>query len=254
MPCEDEGRDKDDVSIRHEASQCQQTPTAGGEAWNRSSLPVSDEGWVLKNWCFQIVVLEKAFLSPLNGKEIKPVNPKGNQLCSLEGLMLKLKLQYFGHLTWRVRSLEKTHWCWERLKAKGEWGGRGWDGQIASPTWCHSVVSNSLRPRGLWCASFPVLCWIPDFDHCQTHSLITDSMDRSLTMIKRRETALGQGSLACYGPWDHKELDMTEGLNNNPVSEDRRPWQTTVHGITKSWIQPSTHATRTQTHPYLNLV
>ena len=42
-------------------------------------------------------------------------------------------------------------------------------------------------------------------------------------MIKRRETALGPGSLACYGPWDHKELDMTEGLNNNPVSEDTRP-------------------------------
>ena len=36
------------------------------------------EGWVLKNWCFQIVVLEKILESPLNLKEIKPVNPKGN--------------------------------------------------------------------------------------------------------------------------------------------------------------------------------
>ena len=37
------------------------------------------EGWVPKNWCFQIVVLEKTLESPLDGKEIKPVNPKGNQ-------------------------------------------------------------------------------------------------------------------------------------------------------------------------------
>ena len=38
------------------------------------------EGWALKNWCFQIVVLEKILESPLDSKDIKPVNPKGNQL------------------------------------------------------------------------------------------------------------------------------------------------------------------------------
>ena len=38
-----------------------------------------NEGWALKKWCFQIVVLEKTFESPLDSKEIKPVNPKGNQ-------------------------------------------------------------------------------------------------------------------------------------------------------------------------------
>ena len=37
------------------------------------------EGWVPKNWCFQIVVLEKTLESPLDSKEVKPVNPKGNQ-------------------------------------------------------------------------------------------------------------------------------------------------------------------------------
>ena len=67
------------------------------------------EGWVLKNWCFWIVALEKTLESPLDCKEIKPVNPKGNQFeYSLEGLMLKLKLQYFGHLMRRSDSLEKT--------------------------------------------------------------------------------------------------------------------------------------------------
>ena len=51
------------------------------------------------------MVLEKTLESPLDCKEIQPVHPKG---CSLEGLMLKLKLQYFGHLMQRVDSLEKT--------------------------------------------------------------------------------------------------------------------------------------------------
>ena len=69
----------------------------------------SNESWVPKNWCFWTVVLEKTLESPLDCKEIQPVHSKGNQSeCSLEGLMLKLKLQYFGHLMWRSDSLEKT--------------------------------------------------------------------------------------------------------------------------------------------------
>ena len=65
------------------------------------------QGWALKNWCFQIVVLEKTPESPLDSKEVKPVNPKGiNPECSLEGSMLKF--EYFGHLMWRTDSLEKT--------------------------------------------------------------------------------------------------------------------------------------------------
>ena len=65
------------------------------------------ESWAPKNWCFWTVVLEDNLESPLDCKEIKLVNPKGNPEYSLEGLMLKLKLQYFGHLMWRANSLEK---------------------------------------------------------------------------------------------------------------------------------------------------
>ena len=55
------------------------------------------------------MVLEKTLESPLDSKEIQPVQPKGSSLeYSLEGLMLKLKLQYFGHLMQRTDSLEKT--------------------------------------------------------------------------------------------------------------------------------------------------
>ena len=55
------------------------------------------------------MVLEKALESPLDCKEIQPVRSEGDSLgISVEGMMLKLKLQYFGHLTQRVDSLEKT--------------------------------------------------------------------------------------------------------------------------------------------------
>ena len=67
-----------------------------------------EEGWVPKNWCFWTVVLEKILESPLDCKESQPVHSEGDQPWdSLEGLMLKLKLQYFGHLMWSVDSLEK---------------------------------------------------------------------------------------------------------------------------------------------------
>ena len=54
------------------------------------------------------MVLEKTLESLLDCKEIQPVHPKGDQGCSLEGLMLKLKLQYFGHMMQRADSLEKA--------------------------------------------------------------------------------------------------------------------------------------------------
>ena len=70
------------------------------------------ESWAPKNWCFWTVVLEKTLESPLDCKKIQPVHPKGDQsvlgVHSLEGLMLKLKLQYFGHLMRKTNSLEKT--------------------------------------------------------------------------------------------------------------------------------------------------
>ena len=67
------------------------------------------ESWAPKIWCFLTVVLENTPVSPLDCKEIqrsilKEISPG----CSLEGLILKLKLQYFGYLMWRAESFEKT--------------------------------------------------------------------------------------------------------------------------------------------------
>ena len=68
---------------------------------------------------------EKTLESPLDCKEIKPVNSKTNPEYSLEGLMLKLKLQYFGHLKQRAtNSLEKALML-GNLRAEGEGGNRG---------------------------------------------------------------------------------------------------------------------------------
>jgi len=68
-----------------------------------------EESWAPKNWCFWTVVLEKTLESPWTARRsnqciLKEISPG----CSLEGLMLKLKLQYFGHLMRRVDLLEKT--------------------------------------------------------------------------------------------------------------------------------------------------
>ena len=67
------------------------------------------EGWVLKNWSFQTVILKKTLEIPLECKRsnqsiLKEINPE----YSLERLMLKLKFQFFGHLMQRINSLEKT--------------------------------------------------------------------------------------------------------------------------------------------------
>ena len=68
-----------------------------------------EEIWALKNWCFWTVVLDKTLESPLDCKR-DPTSPFWRRCpgISLEGMMLKLKLQYFGHLMRRVESLEKT--------------------------------------------------------------------------------------------------------------------------------------------------
>jgi len=66
------------------------------------------ESWMLKNWCFWTVVLEKTLESPLDCKISQFIPKEISPEYSLEGLMLKLKLQYFGHLIQRTDSLEKT--------------------------------------------------------------------------------------------------------------------------------------------------
>ena len=85
-----------------------------------------------------------------NQSILKEINPER----SLEGLMLKLKLQHLGYLMQRANSLERP-WCWERLKAEGEGDDRGWDGWMASMTqWTSlSKLRQMVKDREAWCAT-----------------------------------------------------------------------------------------------------
>ena len=110
------------------------------------------ENWAPKNWCFWTVVLEKTLESPLDWRRynqsiLKVINPE----YSLEGLMLKLKLQYFGHLMQRTDLLEKTLMLGkiEGRRRRGQQRMRYW---VASPTLCTWVWVNS---RSWWWTGKP---------------------------------------------------------------------------------------------------
>ena len=108
------------------------------------------ESWTIKkgsapkNWCFQIVVPEKTLESPLtvrtNQSILKEINPE----YSMEGLMLKLKLQYYVHLRRRAYSLEKPLML-GKIEGRRRKGSRGGDGWMASLTQCMWISANSGR-------------------------------------------------------------------------------------------------------------
>ena len=100
------------------------------------------ESWAMKNRCLWTVVLEKTLDSPLDCKEIKPVNPKGNQPWILIG-----RTDAEAPILWPpdVKSWLTGKDADERLKAKGKEGSRGWDGWMASLTLWTWIWANSRR-------------------------------------------------------------------------------------------------------------
>ena len=134
------------------------------------------ESWAPKNWCFWTVVLEKTLKSPLDCKEIQSILKEISPGCSLEGMMLKLKLQYFGHLMWRVDSFEKTLMLWgiEGRRRRGRQRMR----------WLDSITDlMDMGLGGLW-------------------ELVID-----------REAWHASWSQYIRGSWGCKESDTTERLN-----------------------------------------
>ena len=129
---------------------------------------------ILKNWCLWTVALEKTLESPLDGKEIKWIKSKGNQPWI-----------FIGRTDADVEAEAAILWppdAKSRLMGKDPDAGKDW----------RQEENGTMENR-----------WLNG---------IIDSMDMSLSNLW--EMGEGQGSLACCSPWGHKELDMTEPLNN----------------------------------------
>ena len=121
------------------------------------------ESWIVKKAeCWRIDAFEIWYWRRLlrvpwtarrsNQSILKEISPG----CSLEGLILKLKLQYFGYFMQRVDSLKRP-WFWEGLGAGGEGDDRGWDGWMASPSLWTWVWVNS---RSWWWTGRPGVLWV----------------------------------------------------------------------------------------------
>ena len=111
------------------------------------------ESWTLKKaehqridafelWCWRSLLRMPWTARRSNQSILKQISPG----CSLEGMILKQRLQYFGHLMWRVGSLEKR--CWEGLGAGGKEDDKGWDSWMALPTCWTWVWVNSRSGDG----------------------------------------------------------------------------------------------------------
>ena len=104
-----------------------------------------EEGWVLKNWCFWTVVLEKTLDSPLDCKEIQPVHSEGDQPWKFFGrndAKAETRVLWTPHAkSWLIGK----DICWEGLGAGGEGDDRGWDGWMVSLTRWTWIWVNSGR-------------------------------------------------------------------------------------------------------------
>ena len=127
----------------------------------------SKEGWVLKNWCFQTVVLEKILESPLDYREINPVNPKGNQPWMFIG---ETAAEGEAPILWQLDAKSP-------LIGKDPNAGKDW----------------RQEKKGI--TEDEIIGW--------HHWLIGHEFEQTLG------DGEGQGSLACWRPWDHKVLDIT---------------------------------------------
>ena len=157
--------------------------TYGGESWTIKKL---------KTWCFQTVVLEKSLESPWDCKEIKQINPKGNQPWIFFG---RTDAEAEALILWPSHA---KSW----LTGKYPDAGKDWRQE-------NGMTENRMVEWHHWLKGY------------EFGQALGDSK--------------GQGSLACYSPWDSKELDMTEQLNNN---NNKVEMEIATHSSILTWRIP----------------
>ena len=179
---------------------------------------------VFKLWCWRRLLRVPWAAGKSNQSILKEINPG----CSLEGLMLKLKLQYFGHLMRRTDSMERP-WCWERLKEGGEGDDRGWDGWMASPTlWTWVWVSSG----SWWQSGKPGVLqsmgsqrvrhnWETELNWTDHHSSLRSAKSESL----QKAYSLDSKCLIC-GVLLREQMKISANLSLNTLSFNF--WTTTI--------------------------
>ena len=216
-------------------------------------------------WCWRRLLRVPWTARRSNQSIPKEISPE----YSLEGLMLKLKLQYFGHLMWRTDLFEKTLLL-ERLKAGGEGDKRGWDAWTASPTqwtwvwassgsWWWTGKPGMLQSMGVtksnkWTESranglFHRLWWYLARMYSAQHCVIVVKLIVATTLILLSQLLLGlpwrlsgkEYTCHCrrrrFNPWVWK-IPWRRKWQLTPVfflgkPMDRWVWQATVYGVAK---------------------
>ena len=182
------------------------------------------QGWVLKNWRFWTVGWKRLLRVPWTARRsnlsiLKEINPE----YWLEGLMLRLKLQYFGHLMWRADSLEKTL----KLAKTEDKRRRGWQ----RTRWLDSFTdSMDMNLSKLWEIvgegnGNPLQC------SCLENTRDGGAWWAAVYGVSRRRTRLKQFS--------------SSSSSSREIVEERGGWHATILGFTKSWTRLSNWTTTT---------
>ena len=198
------------------------------------------EGRGPKNWCLQIVVLEKTIESPLDCKEIQPVNPKRNQPWIFTG---RTDVKAESPILWPPDAKNWLIWKdpnagkdWEQEKTAAEDGMVGWHHQLKGheSEVSHSVMSNCLQPHGLYSP------W-----NSLGQNIAVDSHPLSKWSSQPKDqTQVSHIAGGFFTSWATREASVDMSLSKLwEIVKDKEARCSAVHGITKNWIGLSNWAT-----------